>query len=358
MNYEGKYYNGLVSKGMPAIIVLEHNGISIHYNTGEESGHVFWELEGIQQSEFNDATTLLRYGKYPQQSIAVFEQGFLEALQQKYNGVSFLKSGYSSFLSTGLTGIVAAGLVLLLLVVGAVVWGIPALADRVAAHFPERLERQVGWQLYTQMLRNYEVDSAKTVALKKYLKQLHVTSDFDIEAVVVKDDVVNAFALPGGFVVVHDGILEKMQRHEELAGLLGHEIGHVQLRHSTRAIARSLSYYMLLSVLFGDISGVAAVIVDNASTFQHLEYSRKAELEADKAGLQLLKNNKLEPKGMVWLMERLGTGDDSELTSFMSTHPRTQDRVKELQAQIKKLNYTSRSTPQLDSAWVTLKSSK
>ncbi|WP_446914219.1 M48 family metalloprotease, partial [Klebsiella pneumoniae] len=83
---------------------------------------------------------------------------------------------------------------------------------------------------------------------------------------------VNAFAVPGGFIVVHDAILDEMEHHEELAGLLGHEIGHVQLRHSTKAIARSLSYYMLLSLLFGDVSGIAAVIVDNASTLNNLEY--------------------------------------------------------------------------------------
>ncbi|MFD2248087.1 M48 family metallopeptidase [Pontibacter ruber] len=354
MEYEGKYYNGRVSKGIPAFIVLEENGISINYSTGEENGHVFWELEGIQQSEFNDATTLLRYGKYPQQSIAVFEQGFREALQQKYKGSAFLKSNYTSFLNTGLLGLAVVGLSLFALTMAFFIWGVPFLADRAAAHFPRDFERELGTNLHEKMLMAYDVDSARTVALNKYLDNLQVTSDFPIDAVVVKGDEVSAYAVPGGFVVLHDGLLQKMERHEELAGLLGHEIGHVQLRHSTRAMARSLSYYMLLSLLFGDVTGIAGVIIDNASTLHNLEYSREAEQEADKAGLVLLQQNKLDPKGMVWLMERLDSGEP-EYMEFISTHPRTQNRIEELNRQIKEAKYKPASNPALEAAWEELK---
>jgi len=355
--FEGKFYNGHTSQGMPAAIHLAAHGIIISYQAGEESGTVFWELAGIEQSEFNDATTLLRYGGYPQQQIAVFEQDFMQALQRHYPEAAFLKSRYRAWLRTGLAGMVVAGGLLLLLAVTVFFWGVPALADQAAAHFPEDFERRLGEELHTTLLQEYEIDSAKTAALKAYLNALQVQADFPIEVTVVKEQEVNAFAVPGGFVVVHEGILKEMQGHEELAALLGHEIGHVQLRHSTKAIARSLSYYMLFSLLLGDISGVAAVIVDNAAAFKDLEYSRSAEQDADRAGLELLLSNKLNPAGMLHLMERLQAqeGDEMEALEFMSTHPSTQNRIVEIRQQIKETSYTIAPNPALEAAWKKLK---
>ena len=339
---------------MPAFITLEPDHIRVDWQAGEEKGTELWQLADIHKSEFNDYTTVLEYGEYPRQSIAVFEQGFKEALEQRYSGAKFLSSKYNSFLKTGAIGLVVGGLSLLALAVVLFVWGVPALAEKAASHFPKDYERALGEQLHAQMIDNYTVDSAKTLTLQKYLRELDVRSDFPINVTVVENEMVNAFAVPGGFIVVHDAILDKMERHEELAGLLGHEIGHVQMRHSTKAITRSLSYYMLLSLLFGDVSGISAVIMDNASTLQNMEYSRNAEADADKAGLELLVENNLNPKGMVWLMERLDS-DEPEFLKFISTHPRTSDRIDELNEQIKQSNYSPVPDLALEAAWAELK---
>ena len=352
--FEGKFYNGRTSKGMPAFITLEPGCIRIAWSTGEEQGNEVWDVQQIHKLEFSDSTTILEYGGFPRQSIAVFEQGFKEALEQQYRGVKFLSSGYNTFLRTGVKGLVIGGLSLLLLAVTLFFWGIPMLAESAVAHFPEEYEQAMGEGLYNQIVSNQELDSAKTEALQTYLNALQVTSDFPIKATVVKNETVNAFAMPGGFVVVHDALLDKMEHHEELAGLLGHEIGHVQMRHSTKAIARSLSHYMLLSVLFGDVSGISAVILDNASSLYSLEYSRKAETESDKAGLQLLTQNQLNPQGMVLLMERL-ISDEPEFLKFVSTHPRTAERIEELNAQINTTKYKVEPNPALEAAWKKLK---
>lgn len=340
---------------MPAFITLEPAYIRIAWQAGEEHGTETWHLPEIHKSEFNGNTTVLEYGSFPRQSIAVYEQGFQEALEQRYQGAKFLSSGYNSFLKTGVAGLLIGGVSLLALAVVLFIWGVPALAEKAASHFPMEYERALGEQLHDRMLDGYTIDSSKTVAMQRYLGELNVQSDFPLNVTVVKHETVNAFAVPGGFIVVHDAILDEMEHHEELAGLLGHEIGHVQLRHSTKAIARSLSYYMLLSLLFGDVSGIAAVIVDNASTLNNLEYSRNAEADSDKAGLELLAQNKLNPKGMVWLMERLNS-DEPEFLKFISTHPRTDDRIKELERHIKQTNYDITPNPALEAAWAELTS--
>ena len=355
MTFEGKYYNGQSSKSIPALITLQPGGISITHDTGEEQGALYWELEGIHQSEFNDALTMLRYGKFPFQSISVVDQGFQEALQRQYRGAAFLKSNYKAALSLGCTGIAVLGLLLLSVLGAFVVWGVPALADRAALLFPQQYERQLGEQLYEQMIRAYEVDEEKTAALSNYLEALKTQTDYPITATVVSHDEVNAFAIPGGFVVVHEGILNKMERHEELAALLGHELAHVQKRHSLRAMTRSLSYYMLASLLFGDVSGVAAVIVDNASTLRNLEYSRSLEQEADQEGLELLRRNRLNPQGMVWLLERLDSADDPEMLAFLSTHPNTKERISTIEQQIGGQGQESQPNPRLEQSWQQLK---
>lgn len=355
MTFEGKYYNGRSSKGMPAQISLAPDGLQIDYCADQETGTVHWETAGIHQSEFNDATTLLRYGKFPQQSISVVDKGFREALQQHYRGAAFLKSGYNSVLSLGCSGIAILTLSLLGLLVAFVIWGVPALADRVAMHFPQSYERQLGQQLYTQMLQGYQIDEEKTAALNEYLHQLDTDLEYPITAAVVTSSDVNAFAIPGGYVIVYDGILDKMEHHEELAALLGHELAHVQKRHSLRAMTRSLSYYMLASLLFGDISGVAAVLVDNASALRNLEYSRSLELEADREGLELLRRNKLNPQGMVLLMERLQMASESEMLAFFSTHPNTSDRIKVLNELIGENEQPHTKNPELERYWEQLK---
>jgi beta-barrel assembly-enhancing protease len=355
MTFEGKYYNGRSSKGMPAQITLRPDGLRIDYCANEEVGTVHWETAGIHQSEFNDATTLLRYGKFPQQSISVVDKGFKEALLQYYRRAAFLNSGYNSVLSLGSLGIAFIALSLLGLLVAFVIWGVPALADRVAMHFPQSYERQLGQQLYAKMLQGYQIDDEKTTALNEYLNTLDTGSDYPITAAVVTSSEVNAFAIPGGFVVVYEGILNKMEHHEELAALLGHELAHVQKRHSLRALTRSLSYYMLASLLFGDVSGVAAVLVDNASALRNLEYSRSLELEADREGLELLRRNQLNPQGIVLLMERLQMGSESEMTAFFSTHPNTGDRLKVLNELIGEGEQPYDRHPDLERHWEQLK---
>ncbi|MDX5419047.1 MAG: M48 family metallopeptidase [Hymenobacteraceae bacterium] len=355
MRFEGKYYNGRSSKGIPAYITLRPDGLHIDFFTDDEVGAVHWETAGIHQSEFNDATTLLRYGKFPHQSISVVDKGFKEALHQHYRGAAFLKSGYNSVLSLGGSGIAVLAFSLLGLLVAFIIWGVPALADRVAMFFPVSYERQLGEQLYLKMLQGYQVDDEKTAALNEYINELNTGSDSPITAAVVNTDEVNAFAIPGGYVVVYEGILDKMEHHEELAALLGHELAHVQKRHSLRALTRSLSYYMLASLLFGDVSGVAAVLVDNASALRNLEYSRSLELEADREGLELLRRNGLNQQGMVMLMERLQSASESEMLAFFSTHPNTKDRIKALEKQIGETGQHYDENPDLERYWKQLK---
>ena len=155
----------------------------------------------------------------------------------------------------------------------------------------------------------------------------------------VNDDQVNAFAMPGGHIVVFSGIAEKMTMPGQLAALLAHEGTHVEERHSTRMIMRSMGSYVFLSLLLGDLSGVAGVIAQNADNIRGLGYSRSLESEADGVGQERMKASGMDPAGMVNLLELLDkeAQDMPEELSFLSSHPLTAERMDKARAKAAEL---------------------
>ncbi len=109
-----------------------------------------------------------------------------------------------------------------------------------------------------------------------------------IRITVVNDNTVNAFALPGGRIVVYSALLKEIGSYPELAALLSHEFTHVNNRHSTKSIFRNLGSKVFLGLLFGKFGSVTAVLVDHADNLKSLKYSRKLEKEADIEGLAII----------------------------------------------------------------------
>lgn len=147
---------------------------------------------------------------------------------------------------------------------------------------------------------------------------------FTFRFVVVDDEEVNAFALPGGFVTVDMGLLENAQSGEEVAAVLAHELQHVVRRHGTRRILRELGTAALWSALFGgtDIAVPASVARDVVSQ----AYDRSEESEADSRGLDLLVRAGIDPRGMASFFERLAKTSIAP-PAILSTHPDPGDRA-------------------------------
>ena len=146
----------------------------------------------------------------------------------------------------------------------------------------------------------------------------------------MSDTIVNAFAFPGGHLVVYSGILNKMNRPEELIALLSHESTHVNKRHSLKSIVSQLGVAVLLSVVTANTGGLSKTVINNADMLRVLSYSRELETEADEGGMKLMVSNQIDPNGMRWLMEDLKKSN-KEIPfgiSFLSTHPMTEERIK------------------------------
>jgi predicted Zn-dependent protease len=145
---------------------------------------------------------------------------------------------------------------------------------------------------------------------------------------------VNAFATPGGFIVVFRGLLERTDNAEELAGVLAHEIQHVLHRDATRAILRQASTGILVAALLGDVSGVVAFGVESARTLGDLRHNREAEHAADRDGMRMLHAASIDPEGMLEFfrgMQKL-EGTAPTAARYLSTHPPAVDRLQALAA--------------------------
>ncbi|MDP9193992.1 MAG: M48 family metallopeptidase [Acidobacteriota bacterium] len=158
---------------------------------------------------------------------------------------------------------------------------------------------------------------------------------------VVQDDTINAFAVPGGHVYVHTGLIKNANDASQLAGVLAHEISHVLARHSTEQLSRQYGLSVIAGAVLGQnpgaLSQIAAQIVAGGALAR---FSREAEREADNIGIQAMAAAGYNPSGMAAMFEVLlaqREGQPGRLEQFFSTHPLTEERVRDARSRAAQL---------------------
>ena len=361
MYFTGKYFNGKSSAGFDARISFNMGAIDIEYEDSlQQSFTEHWDVDKIHENDFaSTERVLLKYAGYPHQYLEVNDSTFADALRNAYPAAKFHQSPYHFVFRSGIKGLFILSIVLAGLFALLYLFIIPAVAEHFATTIPIAWEKEIGDTFYDKLVSDETIDEANSKRMNAFFQQLHYKSNYDIEIAVVKNRTVNAFSLPGGKMVVYTGILRAINSPEELAALLSHEYSHVVLKHSTRNIFRSLSSYMFISILFGDASGISAVIIQNANKLKQLGYSRQLEEDADKNGLKLMEAEHINPIGMTNLFEALkkeeGEVGNVKVQEFLSTHPLTTARLNYVQKEIDKKDYTVKENPQLDSLWHSIK---
>jgi len=148
---------------------------------------------------------------------------------------------------------------------------------------------------------------------------------------------VNAFALPGGQVFITEALLSRFETEGQLAGVLGHEIGHVVARHSAQRIAkdnltRGLAGAILVASEGGQTGQMAAMI----GQMINMKYGRDDELESDRLGVQFMADAGYDPRSMVGVMRILAEASGGNAPpEFMSTHPNPDNRIERIQEAIR-----------------------
>ncbi|HSM35654.1 MAG TPA: M48 family metallopeptidase [Longimicrobiales bacterium] len=157
---------------------------------------------------------------------------------------------------------------------------------------------------------------------------------------VVNTDVINAFAVPGGYVYLNRGLIERTDNLSELAGVMAHEIAHVELRHSVEQMEKLQQAQLGLalgSILLGPPQGATAAAVNVGAGLYFANNSREAEHEADALAVPLLVNAGIHPRGLATFFEELLVERErapNSLEQWFSTHPLTEDRIEAAEARI------------------------
>jgi Zn-dependent protease with chaperone function len=229
--------------------------------------------------------------------------------------------------------LIATFVLLPILLLLAFVWQSDRIALAVAKRLPVEQEVALGRQAFASMRGSMSMEEGgpRQEAVRALGERLKRGSPYIYEFHVVKDDTLNAFALPGGIIVVNTGLIDATRRPEELAGVLAHEVEHVEQRHSLQAVVKDLGLRSLWLLLTGDIG--SGVLGQAALELTSLRFSRAAESMADAAGFQRLIAAGIDPRGMADFFNTMSEREEAATPPpFLSTHPGSDDREATLRA--------------------------
>lgn len=219
-------------------------------------------------------------------------------------------------------------------------------------------ERELGKKVLSEVKRAYPIVSDPYISdYISRLGQKMVKSSkaklFNFNFMVIIDDTYNAFAVPGGYIFVHTGLIAAMDDESELAGILGHEIAHVNCRHIaqqfegskkiTAASLAGLAAGILLGVNGAEPDAVMGVITGTqaAGKSAMLSYSRAHEREADNRGLKYLSNAEYSPEGLLNILKKIRSREywtTKEAPVYLRTHPGTEERIEAISSYMENYN--------------------
>lgn len=244
-----------------------------------------------------------------------------------------------------------------LALLGVVVWwSLDALSAMAAQRIPLAWEGKLGSTVMEQYRISHELLNEKEAEallkpLTAPLAAAITDKKYPLHFYISNDPAINAFALPGGYMVINSALILRAERAEELQGVLGHELSHVTEQHGLRAVVRSTGLYLMVQTLLGDASGLLAVMANAGPMLLNQKYSRDFERDADAKGYELLRRAKINPQGMadffkVVLKEQKKQMDKIKddqarkameaAAGFIGSHPETAERIASLEKKLGK----------------------
>lgn len=328
-SYFASYHISPRTEAIDSTVLVFDKNLNIGFrNTDGSNAMVNWLLKDVEVSfDFSSQRTRLRHSKTPGAELwiegkdaATFVKERL-AEQQKpwYKKRSSRERIRNSFLFVFTLG----ALFMLYLMI------VPWLSAKLASRVSIKTERKLGDAVYDAMGLPAQEDSVKSYILNNFFTVMDVNTEYNIRISVIRGNIVNAFALPGGRIIVYSALLDKMTSYPELAALLSHEFTHINNKHSTKSIFRKLGSKIFLSLLFGRFGAVSNVLVNNADDLRSLKYSRRLEKEADMNGLKLLSERNINPQGFVDLFTHIQEeGVGNSIPEFLASHPDVGKRIR------------------------------
>jgi Zn-dependent protease with chaperone function len=234
-----------------------------------------------------------------------------------------------------------------------------ALVRMAVNRIPIEWERTLGESARQQILMGERVitEGPAIKAVEDMIRRLNDQlpgNPYRFNVTVVRNETVNAMALPGGSVIVYTGLLKQADSPEEVAGVLAHELSHVIMRHGLEGMVQSAGLMTVVMVVLGNQQGLIGALERLGLQITTLKFSRKKETEADLHGLQLLHQAHISPDGMIAFFERLAKNEGTPM-ALLSTHPMSAERAARLSGEASSLPMTSPAPFAFD--WTAVKAS-
>src|SRR5262245_21343627 len=300
-----------------------------------EDGKVIgtWPYSGIRRADGTRGLRLSCVSALPLARLEIEDAATAQAVTARCTALDVGRGGTQTLRIVGRSLAAACSIALM------AAFGIPYAADRLAPMVPVALEKRIGEAVDRQLPFLLDGKTCSNpdgqAAFMKMMDALAKAGGLETpRAEVISSKLPNAFALPGGKVYLTDGLLQKARNVDEVAGVLGHELGHVQHRDSMRVVIQNGGTSFLIGLLFGDVMGGSAVIFATRSML-NASYSRDAERSADEFSVELMHKLGRSPKAMGELLVRVSgeEGKKGGLTSVMSSHPLSAERLDAMKKQ-------------------------
>ncbi len=305
--------------------------LRIEREEGPEGGFTFcdpalpeWVIHTLEEKILDHAS--LRQQPHTRNQIDVLQSG--RELQRRLKIVGLFMAGFAAvaLVVTMLMGLMVRSLVARI----PLEWE-QELGDQVMAELKQKETFVEDATLQTNLLR----------AVAPLMRSVP-TNALGYKFYLMKLDLPNAFALPGGHVVVTTSLMALADRPEEIAGVVAHEVAHVTKRHAFRKIISSSGPYILCRLFMRDNSGLLGVLAGSSQLLVSQSFSQEYETEADDVGWQYLVDAHIDPRGLPEMLGKLQAEYESMHLAHLvpqafSSHPATEKRIRRLEAKWAKL---------------------
>jgi beta-barrel assembly-enhancing protease len=217
----------------------------------------------------------------------------------------------------------------------------------LVARIPPKFEQDVGTKFFAELqqeetfIQDTNLQAKLDLAVTPLLASLP-TNRIQFQFHIMETPMPNAFALPGGHVIVTTGMLKLVERPEELAGAVAHEIAHVTEKHMFRQVISAMGPALLFQLFLGGRGGLVGAVGAGSQILMTQSFSQEYELEADAVGWDYLVAAHIDPRGLTEILRKLQAVEEKNGLSDMEiaalrSHPKTQKRIARLEAKWKKL---------------------
>jgi len=338
--YGAFYFDGINPIKHEVNVTITRDGLKIQKL--KDDTYFWWDLSEINQTNdiYADKEVKLEKGDDIPEILIIKDVSFIKLLKQISPDFQ-TKFQTSASRSKWLKTIVYLSIASIIIITVFYKWLFPSLAELIAQNIPVSWEVKLG-----QNYKKYFVSQFKECEKKELKDKIELineqlvetipNTDYKYNITILDFDMVNAFALPGGEIIIFKGLIEKSKRPEELAGVMAHEIQHIEQRHMTKILIKDKLLDILVSSMTGDSGGAGTALIA-AKTLGSLAYRRSEESSADTEGLKMLVDARIDPNGLIDFFETLKKeyGNMPDIFKYISTHPDTGDRIEKLDNIIK-----------------------